>query len=487
MIKVSVVSATFNRGELLDKALSTYARQTLPADEWEYILVDDGSQDDTEDIVQKYIDKGLPIRLLNADKDCGLPKEEGQWRDGCTVRNVGSTFAHGKVIVATHPEIMIPPDALEKMYEAVIANPKAWITAIPYWIPKGNKLPRGWHYDLNKLREMEGFYDENWPDEITAPGAIDYTNNNQEVRPTWESEVFWAMDMGLWREIGGFRQFNVWGSVDMDFVGRRKAIGIPTKFVYSDDSPHKDKVLMVYHLWHESKRDMEEAIAALKGASYATREQAIRAGGLHGLYNHGHRERATDGKLGGILGDHIARYRFGQFFATGKDVLDIPCGTGYGAQVLGDAPNSYVGVDIDEESIRYADENYGSLVASFHQGSMLNIPAPDETFDRVYSFEGMEHLHTREDQVKFVQEIRRVLRPNGTFIISTPQRGATGGTMWDVSMLTPDEFMDLFHPDDWKGLDWFFQASYGMNEVPVQEGKPPATAEIMILGGSKHG
>jgi SAM-dependent methyltransferase len=117
---------------------------------------------------------------------------------------------------------------------------------------------------------------------------------------------------------------------------------------------------------------------------------------------------------------------------------------------------------------------------------MLEIPFKDESFDRVYSFEGMEHLRTREDQVKFVKEIRRVLRPNGTFIISTPQRGATGGTMWDVNMLSQDEFIGLFPADDWKSLDWFYQVSYGTNEVPVQQGTPPSTAEIMILGGSKH-
>jgi SAM-dependent methyltransferase len=424
--------------------------------------------------------------LLDADKDCGLPKEEGQWRDGCTVRNSGSTFAHGKVIVATHPEIMIPPDALEKMYEAVTEHPNAWITAIPYWIPKGNKLPKGWHYDLEKIQTMEGFYDPDWPDEVTAPGAIDYRNNNQEVRPTWESEVFWAMDMKLWREIGGFRQFEVWGSVDMDFVGRRKAIGIPTKFAYSDDSPHKDKALMVYHLWHESKRDMDAAMEAMKGAHYATAEQAKRAGGLWSVYHHGHRERSTDGKLGGVLGDHISRYRFGSLFAASLDILDIPCGTGYGAQVIGSIPKSYVGVDIDEESVAYAEENYGSLVASFRSGDMTEIPFEDESFDRVYSFEGVEHLRSREDQVKFIQEIRRVLRPKGTFIISTPQRGATGGTPWDVSMLTAEELESLFHPDDWKNLDWFYQVSYGMGEVPVQQGRPPKDAEIMILGGSKH-
>jgi SAM-dependent methyltransferase len=231
---------------------------------------------------------------------------------------------------------------------------------------------------------------------------------------------------------------------------------------------------------------MDEAMAALKGASYATAEQAKRAGGLWHLYNHGHRERATDGKLAGVLGDHIARYKFGSLFAHKLDILDIPCGTGYGAQVLGDIPNSYVGVDIDEESIDYAVANYKSLVADFKSGSMLEIPFEDESFDRVYSFEGMEHLRTREDQVKFVKEIRRVLRPNGTFIISTPQRGATGGTMWDVNMLSQDEFIGLFPADDWKSLDWFYQVSYGTNEVPVQQGTPPSTAEIMILGGSKH-
>lgn len=484
---ISVVSATYNRAKLLDKALRTYQNQDLPKDQWEYIIVDDMSDDNTKEVVEKYIKKGLPLVYLNAGDDLKLPKEPGEWRDGCKLRNVGSTFAHGDVICLTHPEIMIPDDALRVMQEAVVNQPHKWVTAIPYWMPKGSP-PRGWMSDINKLREMDGFYKEDWPDEVTAPGAIDYTNNNQEVRTTWESEVFWAMSMRLWREIGGFRHFDKWGSIDMDFLARRKAIGIPTTIAVSEDTPHELGYLMVYHQWHESKRDMNAAMNELqqKNASYATRDQAIAVGGLQNVRFHGHREKAENPEnLNGIMGDHIARYRWAGVFAADKTVLDIPCGTGYGSKLITNH-KMYYGVDIDTDSIDFAIENYLDNKYDFDRGDMLDIPHPDEMFDRVFSFEGIEHLKTREDQQKFVDEMWRVLKPNGTFILSTPQRGAAKGTLWDVNILSASELKSLFSKG-WKNLDWFYQNSYGATEIPIQQGQPPSGAEIMILGGTKDG
>lgn len=474
-MKVSVISATYNRAEALDNALYTYSKQTLPFDEWEYLIADDASQDNTKGVVKSWQKKGLPVRYFHSIKDLGLYKKEGEWRDGCIVRNSVSTYANGLVLVATHPEIMIPPNALEIMYEYASGNPDSWITAIPYWLPEGKMT--AWKKDLHNLATMEGFYDPDWPHEDHSPGAIDYANNNQEVRTTWESEVFWAMSMAKWRWLGGFREFKVWGSVDMDFLDRRRIAGIPTVIASDPDSPAPSGNLMVYHQWHgESPRDMDAAMEALRaGRDYSTVDKMRACGGLYNVYNHGPRERAPRG-VEGILDDHVERYRWASFYCKDKAVLDIGCGTGYGASIITDA-RWYLGIDIDAESVEYAKKLYPGDFAVMDATDMKGIETG--SIDQVLSFEVFEHI---EDKAAYLAELRRVLKDGGNFIISTPQYGAARGTPWDRWMVSQEELADWFSGEGFKGLDWFFQRSYGKS--PVERGVPPKNAEIMILGGT---
>lgn len=297
----------------------------------------------------------------------------------------------------------------------------------------------------------------------------------------WESEVFWAMHMTHWRWMGGFREFTTWGSVDMDFVARRHTLGIQTIVAKSLTTPHKGGVLMVYHQDHDSKRDMDAAIKSLQGATYGSPLAARQAGGLYPIYLHGPRERGENGSLVSILGDHKSRYEWAANYTQDKNILDIPCGTGYGARLLGGFC-FYTGIDIDSESILHAQSWYKSPSCSFQQGDMRQIPGGDNHYDLVVCFEGIEHI-SREDKARFVSELYRVLRPGGTFIISTPQKGATAGTPWDIDMLTQGELYGLFDNPGWTRLDWFYQTNYGAEQVPTR-GIPPENAEIMILGGT---
>ena len=59
---VSVILPTFNRGYIIERAINSVIRQSY--DEWELIIVDDGSNDNTQAIVNNYIDNYSNIRLL---------------------------------------------------------------------------------------------------------------------------------------------------------------------------------------------------------------------------------------------------------------------------------------------------------------------------------------------------------------------------------------------------------------------------------------
>lgn len=279
MVKVSVLSSTFNRAKLLDLALASYAKQSMPFTDWEYVLVDDGSQDNTLDVVEKWKNRGLPIRAYDAAADLGKPKTPGKWRDGSIGRNAGSLRCTGDVLVATHPEIIIPPDALELAYRAVQASPQSWHTAIPYWVPPDESWNQNdWDNNPNveSLRRIQGF--ENFFNHHDCR-----PNHEQERCNHWETEIWWSMSMDLWRKIGGFREFEVWGPVDVDFMNRRKKIGIDTQFIMSPISPSRHGIMMVYHQWHESPRNHDLCIQTLvqMGYEYADASHAIAAGALH--------------------------------------------------------------------------------------------------------------------------------------------------------------------------------------------------------------
>jgi SAM-dependent methyltransferase len=483
--RLSVVCATFDRAALLDRALYTYWKQTLPADDWEYLLVDDGSRDETRQICAKWTEAGVPLRVFSAE-ELGKPKEPGRWRDGCALRNAVSTHAVGEVLVSTHPEVMLPPTALEAVSRTLKRPDGAlWATAIPYWLPPVDVDACGWRDDVGALRTLPGFYDPSWPSDQEAPGAPDYRNQNQETRTDWESEVFWGMEMWLWRRIGGFREFAQWGSVDLDFHARRRALRLRTRVVDDLQPRTPSGKLLVYHQHHDSPRDMVLAFQGVEGASYPSGEAARRAGGLYATYHHGPRERASDGHLGGILGDHLARYEFAIPACRGADVLDAPCGTGYGAASLLRCYRAYVGVDLDAESVQFARATYGTL-GEFRAGDLRALPVPDASVDRVLCFEGLEHV-PYVDQPRVAAELRRVLRPGGAFLLSTPQRGATAGTPWDASMLDAAGLGALFPATDWDDLTWHHQPHYGTGPDgnPVRPGAPPADAEVMLLSGVK--
>jgi ubiquinone/menaquinone biosynthesis C-methylase UbiE len=125
---------------------------------------------------------------------------------------------------------------------------------------------------------------------------------------------------------------------------------------------------------------------------------------------------------GRIFWEHIARYRFAKDFVRGKRVLDIACGEGYGASSFAKAgAYSVVGVDISPEVCEHARGKYG---IDARTGDAQAIPLPDRSLDLVVSFETIEHVSA---PAAFVRECSRVLVPDGTLIISTPNRPVYSG------------------------------------------------------------
>lgn len=126
---ISVITPAYNRAHTLQKAIDSVLEQTF--DDWELIIVDDGSTDNTKQLVAKNTDK----RITYLYKDNGGPSK---------ARNYGMQHARGEWIMYLDSDDTLLPPCMETMLEwlakapdAVFAFPRSTRTLELY---EGDKL-----------------------------------------------------------------------------------------------------------------------------------------------------------------------------------------------------------------------------------------------------------------------------------------------------------------------------------------------------------
>jgi ubiquinone/menaquinone biosynthesis C-methylase UbiE len=107
-----------------------------------------------------------------------------------------------------------------------------------------------------------------------------------------------------------------------------------------------------------------------------------------------------------------------------KKVLDFGCGPGSFLAVLGEAVPGVeaIGVDIASPQIEFAGKNIAAKFPGNIKFQLLSgerLPFPDASFDAVTCIEVIEHIHPFL-AAKILAEARRVLKPDGIFVLTTP-------------------------------------------------------------------
>jgi SAM-dependent methyltransferase len=98
-------------------------------------------------------------------------------------------------------------------------------------------------------------------------------------------------------------------------------------------------------------------------------------------------------------------------------VLEAGCGEGYGAQLIRTVARRVIALDYDELTSQHVARSYPRL--NVLRGNRATLPLRDGSVDVVANLQVIEHLW---DQEGFLAECRRVLRPGGTLIVTTPNR-----------------------------------------------------------------
>jgi len=128
-----------------------------------------------------------------------------------------------------------------------------------------------------------------------------------------------------------------------------------------------------------------------------------------------HAARSADERAIALL--HLHAYNYAaECVRPGARVLDLGFGEGYGAPILRAAGAHYSGLEVDPEMVEHAAAEYGADVGLYDGTS---IPADAGAFDLVVAFQIIGYF---EDPQPWLREIRRVLRPDGTALITTINR-----------------------------------------------------------------
>lgn len=113
---------------------------------------------------------------------------------------------------------------------------------------------------------------------------------------------------------------------------------------------------------------------------------------------------------------HLAAYRLARRFVRGV-VVDAGCGDGYGTSFLA-RRGPTLGLELDREVAAHAAAAYRS--PWFVRADLCGMPVRHGSIDAVVAVQVLEHLHCAD---RFVRACRRILRPNGVLIVSTPNGG----------------------------------------------------------------
>ena len=125
--------------------------------------------------------------------------------------------------------------------------------------------------------------------------------------------------------------------------------------------------------------------------------------------------------------------------APGERVLDLGCGAGEFSAALAAAGALPIGVDVAAEALRRAAARAPGLdLRLWRDGEPL--PLEDSSVDSVWAGEVIEHV---ADVAPWLSELRRVLRPRGTLLLTTPHHGPL--TLLHLA-LSPRRFERHFEP-----------------------------------------
>jgi len=140
---ISVITPAYNAGKYLEETIKSILAQSFS--DFEFIIIDDCSTDNTWLIIQEYAKKDQRIRPYQNESNLGIAGN----------RNRGAGLANGKYIVWQDADDLSYPDRLKKQAEFMEANPEVAISGggLEFFDDSGSKSIRKYALDDDSLRK----------------------------------------------------------------------------------------------------------------------------------------------------------------------------------------------------------------------------------------------------------------------------------------------------------------------------------------------
>jgi SAM-dependent methyltransferase len=152
-----------------------------------------------------------------------------------------------------------------------------------------------------------------------------------------------------------------------------------------------------------------------------------------------------------IAYDHLTRYRLAERYVSGKSAIDLGCGAGYGTYSLAKVAHSIMGVDLSKEAVTHAAGSYQAPNLHFEVGNVGSLPYKDGSFEAAVSFEVIEHLEHPEE---LVLEAKRLLKKDGVFVVSTPNKQTYSN---DRNRTNSYHIKEMYHLEFQELLEYYFE------------------------------
>ena len=131
----------------------------------------------------------------------------------------------------------------------------------------------------------------------------------------------------------------------------------------------------------------------------------------------------------------ILAYHHAATIAEG-DILEIGTGTGYGVEVLAPKATRFISIDKELPATPLQLKN-----VEYYDMEVPPIEFDNCSFDAVVSFQVIEHI---KEDIDLVREVARILRPEGRFIVTTPNAPMSlTRNPWHVREYNADELRNL--------------------------------------------
>lgn len=177
----------------------------------------------------------------------------------------------------------------------------------------------------------------------------------------------------------------------------------------------------------------------------------------------GERSSTQAGGFNPVFQRHRANYALATRFLGPGRVLDLGCGVGHSLDLL--APRESVGVD--REPAALAGQARETVVAD-----MRELPFEDGSFASVVCSHAIEHV---PDPERLLAEVARVLAPDGTAVLTTPNR---------LTFARAEEIIDPYHYIEWDPREFAALCSNAFGEVELH-GVFGSPRQLAVLAGER--